>query len=262
MHVAIVWLNFATKFTKSNYKYTYFEIQTMSIMYVDDSGSPSYKDHTNYFILAGIIVNDNKIKDLQKTVFEYKHANFVDEFIESEIHVHHIYKSKGDFRLLVHKNKIELLDKLYAMISILDCVGIIITINKRKLQKENPKWDVFNTAWSFLLDAYEIFLQQNSVRIGKIKVDKSSNKTQRKTDMIIRAVARRTSSQSISKIIEPTFADSSGVFGIQIADALAYCALKHNMNDVSFNKYWDVIYNKLAKRDLNTTPRYGHIEYP
>ncbi len=36
-------------------------------MYVDDSGSPSYKDNTNYFVLAGIVVADNKIKALQRT---------------------------------------------------------------------------------------------------------------------------------------------------------------------------------------------------
>lgn len=51
----------------------------MPIMYVDDSGSPSNADQTNYFVLSGVIVHDDRIKCLQKAVCDYKHANFVNE---------------------------------------------------------------------------------------------------------------------------------------------------------------------------------------
>ena len=33
-------------------------------MYVDDSGSPNNTDQTSYFVLSGVIVHDDKIKDL------------------------------------------------------------------------------------------------------------------------------------------------------------------------------------------------------
>ena len=235
----------------------------MTIMYVDDSGSHSYKDHTNYFILAGIIVIDDKIKNLQKITLEYKHSIFDDEFVDSEIHAHHIYRSRGDFQFLDYQTKIKLLDGLYKMIYALDCVGIIIVINKNKLKQKNPKWDVFNTAWLFLLDAYEAFLQENSFQVGKIKVDKSSGTIQKKTNMIIHTnIKARTGSQKISRIKHVTFDDSSGVFGIQIADAFAYCALKHKMNDELFVQYWNVVYNKLVKNACGKIPKHGYIEYP
>ena len=60
------------------------------------------------------------------------------------------------------------------MIGGLDCTGIIVTINKNKLQKEQPKWDVLHIAWSFLLEKYDVFLQENSTSLGKIKIDRSS----------------------------------------------------------------------------------------
>lgn len=233
----------------------------MTIMYVDDSGSPSYRDHTNYFVLSRVIVNDNKIKNLQKSVLEYKHSNFMNEFIDAEIHTYDIYQSRGDFKFQDHLTKITLLNKLYEMIGGLDCAGIIVTINKNKLQKEQPKWDVLHTAWSFLLEKYEVFLQENSTSLGKIKIDKSSNSLYNKTTNIIQIIMEAgTSSQKFSRIAQPTFADSSRVFGIQVADAFAYCALKRKTNDYRFARYWDVVYGKLVRNKIQAFS--GYQEYP
>ena len=66
----------------------------MTIMYVDESGSPNYKDKSNHFILSGIIVDDENIKKLQKDVFEYKQSYFSNKFVDSEIHTHDIYRSR------------------------------------------------------------------------------------------------------------------------------------------------------------------------
>ena len=50
----------------------------MTIMYVDESGSPNYKDNSTHFVLSGIIVDDNKIKNLQRGVFEYTGAGYAE----------------------------------------------------------------------------------------------------------------------------------------------------------------------------------------
>ncbi len=126
-----------------------------------------------------------------------------------------MHQSRGDFRFLDHQTKNNLLDELYKMIKALDCVGIVIVINKYELKQSKPNWDVFNTAWLFLLEAYEEFLLENSLRGGRIKVDKSSGAMHKKTGTVLDTVIKnRTKSQKISRITRIEFTDSSGVFGI------------------------------------------------
>ena len=195
----------------------------MTVMYVDDPGSPSHRDHTGHFILAGIIVEDDKIKDLQKAVFEYRQSNFTGDFVDAEIHTYDIYKRRGRLASLNHATKFELLDGLYETISGLDCVGVISVIDKRELQSKHPTWDVLTVSWSFLLEWYDSHLEENSVEDGRISVDKSSNKAQRDIVRIIDWLRNRgTRCLRIPQATQSVFADSAGVYGIQVADAFAY----------------------------------------
>ena len=182
----------------------------MPVMYVDDSGSSRHMDHTDYFILSGIIVEDDKIKNLQKAVFEYNQSNFTGNFIDAEIHTYDIYKKRCDFSLADHATRVNILDKLYEMISSLDCTGIISVVNKKELQINHLTWDIFTVSWSFLLEGYDRYLKENSIKHGKIVIDKSSSKTQHD---IIRTIDRLRScgkntrgypkSQNLSLLILP-----------------------------------------------------------
>lgn len=89
--------------------------------------------------------------------------------------------------------------------------------------------------FTYLLERYDMFLRENAVKLGRIKADASSNKTQ---NAIIQTFRRLTSyglsTRRLSRIEEPVFVDSAGVYGIQIADAFAYCILKHRKNHMIF----------------------------
>ena len=225
----------------------------MAIMYVDDSGSSSRRDHTGHFILAGIIVEDDKIKDLQKAVFEYKQSNFTGDFVDAEIHTYDMYKRQGKFASLDHAIKLELLDGLYEMISGLDCVGVMSVIDKREFQFKQPTWDVLTVSWSFLLEWYDRHLRENSIGDGRISVDKSTNKTQRDIIRIIDGLRNwGTRCLRIPQATQSIFADSAGVHGIQVADAFAYCALQHSKKNEQFGSYWGVIHGKLGRNGLRT----------
>ena len=234
----------------------------MPIMYVDDSGSPSNADQTNYFVLSGVIVHDDRIKCLQKAVCDYKHANFVNEYVDSEIHSHNIHQSTGDFSKINYSAKIELLDNLYDMIREIDCIGISILINKNDLQRTHPTWKVFNTAWTFLVERYNSFLKEGSFGIGYVRVDKSSSKGHAEITKIFRElIDHGTRFQIIDRVSHPKFVNSSGVSGIQIADAFAYCTFQHKMKRMQFDRYWDTVYGKLRKHDFRVEG-YGYKEYP
>ena len=175
----LVYLSAVPKFMSAaitGYKYQNSRPKEMPIMYVDDSGSPNNADQTNYFVLSGIVVHDDKIKDLQKSVCDYKYANFVDAYVDSEIHSHDINKSTGDFSSIRHDTKIKLLDRLYGMIQNIDCVGISTVINKSELQKTHPTWRVVNTAWISLIERYDRLLKESGLGTGHVRVDKSSSR--------------------------------------------------------------------------------------
>lgn len=218
----------------------------MAIMYVDESGSYRHTDHTDYFILAGIIVEDEKIKKLQRTVFEYQQSHFTEDFIDAEIHTYNMYKKRDRFALVDYATRIDLLDKLYKMIGDLDCTGIISVVDKKTLQIQYPMWDILTVSWSFLLETYDEYLEENSIH-GEIVIDKSTNKTQCAIIKTIEKLRRwGTKNQRMSQITKPVFVDSAGVYGIQIADAFAYCTLQHHKKNKQFERYWDIVSNKLG----------------
>lgn len=231
-------------------------------MYVDDSGSPNNADQTNYFVLSGVVVRDDKIKNLQKAVCDYKHANFVGTYVDSEIHSHDINKSTGDFSSISYDTKIKLLNDLYDMIKDIDCRGISSVINKIELRQKYPTWKVVNTAWISLIEQYDSFLKEGGLGTGHIRVDKSSSRAHAEITRIFHElVDRGTPFQKIDHVLRPKFVNSSGVSGIQIADAFAYCIFQHKMQRRQFDRYWDIIHGKLLQSDPRAES-YGYREYP
>lgn len=235
----------------------------MPVMYVDDSGSPSPADHTKYFVLSGVIARDEHVKKLQRMVFEYKQSNFIGDLVDSEIHTHDIYGSKNDFGSISLDTKTDLLDKLYEMVAKTECAGILIIIDKNRLQSEKPAKSPLDMAWSFLLERYDMFLRENRMASGHIKADTSPNKTR---GAILRTYSKLTNHgmgyQRLTRITQPVFADSAGVYGIQMADAFAYCALKHRTTNDQFVRYWETVRAKLLKSGSGVIRGYGYKEYP
>ena len=170
--------------------------------------------------------------------------------------------NQGDFSSISHDKKIKLLDSLYDMIKDINCVGISIVINKNELQRKHPVWKVVNTAWISLIVRYNNFLKENRLETGYISADRSSSKAQGEiTRIFYELVDRGTPFQTIDYVLRPKFVNSSGVSGIQIADAFAYCTFQHKMQKKQFDLYWNIIYGKLHKCNSQVVG-YGYKEYP
>ena len=178
----------------------------MVTMYVDESGTPDHADHTDYFVLTGVMVPDDKIKDLQKYVFEYKHANFVGDFIDEEIHTYDICSAKKAFESITQAKKTSLIDNLYEMVDNVDCTAISVVINKKRLKDEKPEWGVLYTAWSFLMKRYDVVMEENRFDFGRIKIDRSSKRSQQKTFDIIsklidRGISQKTHTYHVRRLL-------------------------------------------------------------
>jgi Protein of unknown function (DUF3800) len=143
-------------------------------MYVDDSGSPSTKDNTDYYVISGVIIHETQIYPVEIATQSYK-KKFV-EFNEAEIHVHDIYKGQNEFSGVTLPRKYEILGHLYKMIDNLPISVISVGIDKAELVSKYPHWDIFKAAWTFLTERFDNYIIENDSRINKgiIIVDKSS----------------------------------------------------------------------------------------
>jgi hypothetical protein len=230
------------------------------ILYVDDSGSPSVKDNTSYYVISGVIIHETDINQMEREVQQYKSLNFIIGYKNAEIHVHDIYKSQRKFSELTRQTKYELLDNLYSMINTLPITTISVGISKVQLLQIHPDWDVFNAAWTFLTERFDKFVSDHGNSINKgIIIDRSSKIPEKEIWKIVNRLRRYGSYfQSIDNIVEePIFVESQIREGIQLADACAYCTVRYLNGSKQFLSYWDVVESKLRRSKSGIIPGYG-----
>lgn len=239
---------------------------TMYVMYVDDSGSSNYKDKSKHYILSGVIVHEDGIKDLKNAVNQYKLGNFTGEYIDAEIHTHDIFKSRRKFTNITLEEKYHLLDKLYDTVNQMNITTISVIIHKELLKKQYPKWRVFNTAWTYLVERYDKYIEwSNSASEGGIiKIDKSTDRQQSDAFKIVNELRKKGSYwQDVNHINkDPTFVNSAAVEGVQVADTIAYCTYRYKTHSTKFQPYWDKIYGKFRKGKNGLVDGYGIKEFP
>jgi len=235
-------------------------------MYVDDSGSADYKDKSKKYILSGVIVHKDGIKDMKNAVNQYKIDNFIDEYVDAEIHTHDIFKSREEFTRITIDTKYQLLDKLYETVSNINITTISIIINKELLKIQYPTWRVFNTAWTFLVERYDKYIEFSDKvdEGGIIKIDKSTSRQQADAFKIVNELRKQGSYwQNVDHIIKvPTFVNSAAVEGVQVADAIAYCTFRYKTGSTKFEPYWNKIYGKFRTGEYNMVKGFGVKEFP
>lgn len=234
-------------------------------MYVDESGIPVAKDPIKHYLISGVIVRNDKIRELKRSVSVYKLRYFKDEFIEAEIHTQNMYNSKREFRSLVGRDeKYQLLDSMYRMITGLPIVIIAVAIDKGLLEKSHQNWQIFKTAWTILATRYNQYLESETGNDkGMIKIDKSTSKNKKELGRLFEEIRnRKRKYQRIDNIVgEPAFVNSDATEGIQVSDAVSYCITRYLERKSRFSSYWDMIKKCMYVKDGKIFG-YGLIVYP
>ena len=235
-------------------------------MYVDESGHSSYKDYNKYFVLSGVIVSDKTVKDLKQKVFDYKLNNFEGDYLDAEIHTHAIYKSKDEFTKISKEKKYELLDGLYECIRTLDATCICIVMAKPLMKDDYDDWYVLKHAWGNLAERFNSFIAESShpQDKGEIRIDANTKENEQNIHYILWDFKKHgTNYSSLNHIKqEPLFVDSQSAQGIQVADAVAYCTMKHLTKYKKFEPYWNIVYSKLRKNSSGKVSGYGLKIWP
>jgi hypothetical protein len=237
-------------------------------MYVDDSGSPFMSGKAGpYYVLSGIIIHESRLKHIESKVREYKMNNFVGKYADNEVHVYEIANKMGNFSCIDDHIRTILLRNLYDTINRMPITIISVCIGKRKLPDYYPNWETIESAWTFIAERFDRFISENSHKTfnkGILIVDKSSRSMHQEVVEIINRLRQfGSNTQPIDNIVEePLFIPSVVSEQIQIADASAYCTMKHMNDSPVFSRYWDVIYSKLRKNHDGDPQGYGLKTFP
>jgi hypothetical protein len=234
-------------------------------MYVDDSGNASLLDQTLHYIISGVIVDTDKIADLKRQVLEFKIANFKGDYSDAEIHTHHIFGNVGEFKGITQAQKYQILDNLYSTIERLPITIVSVAINKMLLKQRCPTWDVFTTAWIYLTERFDNFVkEETSCQEGTVRVDKSTKEQQANVQQIFADLQKKESKFASFQYVKgtPTFQNSESSEGIQVADAVAFCTIKHMRKHNRFIPYWSNITKRMRSDGSGRFEGYGFKEFP
>ena len=222
-------------------------------VYVDDSGTPSLKDDTSYYVISGVIMHIQDLHILGKKFAEFKKKYFVSNYKKDEIHVHEIYHGRNNFSELTLGEKYKILSALYNIINTMPFTAITVGIHKQGMEDQYPQWDIFNAAWTFMIERYDMFLSDYSDPLGNLVIDESENFIQGTTVNILKDIFENgTNYKKINNINQEfSFFPSHNINGLQLADCISYCTLKALNTCDKFRSYWDITKSKLRNRNGN-----------
>jgi len=233
-------------------------------MYVDETGSPEFSDHTQFFIFGGIIIHENDIWTIRKKVFDFKQKYFTGTYIESELHMHNMLKSKKDFKTFRGDEKIYVIKKAYEMINDLPITVIASAINKSSFKQQHPTWRVLKTALIILVSKYNYYLEsvQGYKDKGIIRFDKSSDKRLVEIKNIMKNLKGVKKNNQVNNIIGEYFVNSDASAGIQISDLASFCIGRKLQKKLMDSVFWDIVKKKTLSNDRDEILGYGLNVFP
>ncbi len=216
----------------------------MYIMYVDESGDPgTHENSSPHFILSGLIIHQSdwdkfldRLKIFRKSIKTEYGLNQ-----RTEIHASELIRPNRmeEYKKIRKSDRIKIL-KLYCenIPIIFDSAFILnICINIT----EHTDKDIFELAWSRLLDRYNTFLVKDGKDVGIIINDDTNSlklmQLQRKL-RIYNPVPGIKKNAPLSSIIEdPLSRSSHHSYFIQTADVISHCLYRKEFPKGSLKKY-------------------------
>ncbi|MDE2591015.1 MAG: DUF3800 domain-containing protein, partial [Patescibacteria group bacterium] len=192
-------------------------------------------------------------------------ANFKGNYSDAEIHTHDIFGNVREFTGLTQTQKYQILDNLYSTIEKLPITIVSVAINKMLLKQRCPTWDVFTTAWIYLSERFDNFVREETTcQEGTVRVDKSTKEQQTDVQKIISDLQKNKSKYASFQYVKgnPIFLNSESSEGIQIADAVAFCTIKHMRKHHRFIPYWNNIIKRMRSDVNGNFEGYGFKEFP
>jgi hypothetical protein len=220
----------------------------MYIMYVDESGDPGTHPFSSpHYILSALIVSQNewdkyltRLKAFRKSLKQQYGINQ-----RTEIHTAELIRinKMEEYKAITKTNRINIIKDYCSQIPLIfdtaHAINICIKIN------EHPNTDIFNLAWSRLLQRYDTYLKKDAKDKGIIVADDTDSlklmTLQRKMRLYNPTPSHYTEgtyNAPIDSIIEDTFSRSSHhSYFIQSVDVIAHSLYRKEYPKGSLRKF-------------------------
>ncbi len=220
----------------------------MHLLYVDESGDPGrHKYSSPHFILSGLIISQDdwavyleRLKTFRKSIYQKYGLNQ-----RTEIHSSELIRigALKEYQKIKKTNRINILKDYASQIPIIfsnaKVINICLTI------AEHPERDIFDLAWSRLLQRYDTFLKKEAKDQGIVVVDDTDSiklqNLQRKM-RVYNPIPSHYSDGSynapINNILEDPFSrNSNQSYFIQTADVIAHLLYRKEFPKGSLKKF-------------------------
>lgn len=218
--------------------------KAMYFMYVDESGDPgTHVNSSKHFILSGLVFHQDNWEEyldrLKKFRKQLKTTYGLNQ--RTEIHSAELIRPRNNFEYqkIKKSERIDILKEYCKNIPIIFDSAVIINICLN-IDEHNSS-DIFNLAWSRLLDRYNTFLSKDCNDKGIIvNDDTSSNKlmTLQRKLRVHNPVPGIKRNAPLSNLIEDPFSrQSHHSYFIQTVDVISHCLYRHEFPKGSLKKF-------------------------
>jgi hypothetical protein len=238
----------------------------MHILYVDESGDGGFSSKniyqlnttpSRYFIRTGLIIHDYKWLSINKQIDRFKYSRKIP--LNIELHATEILngykKIKGKTVSLPNwfganypsrNDRIKLLKDLCTLIASLNVTLIFIIIDKANIDKTRIDFKTIpqTKSWEFLIERYNLFLQNQTDKKGIIISDAIETALEKKHREFAKAIFAQSIHVKEHHFIESIlFEPSESSNLLQIADIASYAiGRKYNSDD---DTYYNVLKSKI-----------------
>lgn len=257
------------KWTSTHKSYKVIDlVKEMYLVYVDESGTIDLSDSEN-FVLAGLILNEDRWFEADKRVKDLKEKYFPGILGGIEIHMSEIVNGNYEFRKMTQEQRATLIRDIFEIIKKLEIRVVYSVVKKKKLL---TNLDV--RYWSYKILFERLCYQLNDLNVNKEKVQYGllilDSISKKRDEEIWRGVTDllkdgRGYEENKFLIEGPVFVESHLRSPMQIIDCIAYAINYHykenKRKEDEINKALEEAFGIIESK-MPTEKRYARKVFP
>ena len=226
--------------------------QGMRLLFVDDSGSPTYRraqGDIGVYILAGVAVADTDLASIAKAASAAKAAALPRaDAGRWEVHAHDIWNNSGPFKgggnALALGQKQALFESMTHVMASPRVKLIPVVVSKRRDRGQEPRRKPLSVGWSAMFSRFERLLDRSNGEQGLILADAGRKADEEEARVIVERMGRSRMEQTpgYSGVLNGVIhRDSRLDIMIQLADVAAYVVHRRCRGSAHFQRWFEVL---------------------
>ncbi|MTJ55663.1 DUF3800 domain-containing protein [Anabaena sp. UHCC 0253] len=230
----------------------------MYLFYIDESGTGSQDNNTNYFVFSSIAIHATDYKKSHEKIIQLKQNIIKEKKAEEwELKGNELCKGKAVFKNWQLEDRVRTFSSISETVNQLPFNIISIIVNKKILfeNREEMRYDVnlYRFAFQNLLNHLDSFLKSSN-ESGILFLDsRSTHRSSIQDDRLVKDYIEWLNSlqYDCNFVEQPWFGTSKSYVGLQLADYVAYLIslktqnIQESHRDFAFLKAFDILQEKI-----------------